>query len=864
MRIDLLDVGRTKYGDCILVREGKRSILIDGAHPADVLLIRSQLGKLLGQEPPFHVDLLVVTHCHSDHIGALPALVSGGSLTADVALVADENFGWGRSSDDASPVDATLSRAQRVLVAALQEEDYSDLSDSELEDFLLEDATLEEKYREMLRQLEEKGTSVVRYGRTPDSAIEGVQKEFADFGLEILGPTRDHLIICAEAISAGTDFIAERVSEYHPADDADPASLVTAYRRLSRGIGDAVLGADMPGPGAAKNDQSITLKVAAGGWSALLAGDMQFAAPEVRGLDQEMVALWKKVQEAGPYDFIKLTHHTSYNGVDENVLDGWAQTHLFAHTGGRNDSHHPDKGALALLKSRKDQLKFARTDRNGLITVEKDGSLHMSVSRGKLNDFSVNEVQDEPELPEVVQPQVPAPRTPPGAGPPALVPTAPPAPAAPPPPIQIARSASSESVEVFARVPHRSTKVTLTIQVEPGEGQIEVPQVKVPEPPGAPPAGGDRPGRPDAVGGGRELPSLLFVTNRARLEANIGRAEAARVFALIENTPSIEILDLPGEIVTAEDAANHVRSRLGRNNFAGVVVLGGYDVVPADILDVIDPVTRRALERSGEIAHDADAFVVWSDDVYGDQDGDGLAELPVSRIPDGRRADVVFAALQAPRVAHGQRFGVRNLNRPFATTVFPLLPGQAGQLEVSELFAPEDVPPGAAAGAVYYMLHGSARDATRFWGETQGGETFEAVAIENVPAQAPGTIVFTGCCWGALAMSPHAARARPETPLRPRGPEDSMAIAYLQAGALAFVGCTGSHYSPSEPPYSYFGKPLHDAFWKVINAGVPPAEALFRAKQEYVAGMPHGREERFEHAVEAKIVRQFTCLGLGW
>ena len=35
MRINLLDVGRTRYGDCLLVRSGERSILIDGAHPGD-------------------------------------------------------------------------------------------------------------------------------------------------------------------------------------------------------------------------------------------------------------------------------------------------------------------------------------------------------------------------------------------------------------------------------------------------------------------------------------------------------------------------------------------------------------------------------------------------------------------------------------------------------------------------------------------------------------------------------------------------------------------------------------------------------------------------------------------------------------
>jgi hypothetical protein len=307
-----------------------------------------------------------------------------------------------------------------------------------------------------------------------------------------------------------------------------------------------------------------------------------------------------------------------------------------------------------------------------------------------------------------------------------------------------------------------------------------------------------------------------------------------------------------------------IRPQLAADTFAGVVVLGGYDVVPAHRLDVLDAQTRQALQDAGLVDQDGDKFIVWSDELYGDFDGDFMPELPVSRIPDGRLADVVFAALEAPKFTSGPRFGVRNVNRPFAREVFPKLPGQGGQLEVSEAFGPQNMILGSAAGAVYFMLHGSSRDATRFWGETTGAGVYEAVAIENVPQQAPGSIVFTGCCWGALAMSPPAVRVQPGTLLRPRGPEASMAIAYLRAGALAFVGCTGSHYSPKQSPFNYYGKPMHDAFWEAIGQGKQPAEALYLAKREYARLMPHGMTDLFSRAIEIKILRQYTCLGLGW
>lgn len=829
MRIDLLDMGNTKYGDCILVRHGNRSILIDGAHPGDTIEIRRQLGDLLGHLPPFQIDLLIVTHCHSDHIGCLPKLVGNGDLVVKKALVADERFGWGRGADDQSPMDrAGLTDSQRMLVAALQEEDYSDLPQDELEDFLEQDVTLEDSYIDMLEELADNGTTVIRYGRSAETKVRALETQFKDFGLKVLGPTKSHLQLCADAIEAGTDAIVEAVAGMSMAADADATGLAEIYRGLMRGGSDvAGLGADSGGVGAAKNDQSIVIKVGRDGWKALLGGDMQLALPQISGLDDRMADLRQKIVQEGPYDFIKFTHHSSDNAVDDSVLDEWQPTKLFAHTGGKNDPGHPDTAVLAILKRRGDNLKFARTDRNGIITVmKKNGAVRLQISKGRLNNFTANPAHDEPECRALVKVHE-----------------------APFVTSKMGAKGDGSFVDVHARVPHRSTKVTFTIQVEPGAtGAVSEDSRAL--------------GDSYALGGGRPLPKLLFVTSRPKLIDNIGRLEAERVFRSLERAGA-RILDLPANTTTAEQAARIVREKLDQD-LAGVVLLGGYDVVPSQALDVLDAPARRKLEAEGRADDDADNFIVWSDELYGDRDNDAIPELPVSRIPDGRKAEVVEAALQAPSFASGARFGVRNIQRPFAHQVFPQVPGRNGNLEISEMFAPTDITGGAAAGAVYLMLHGSARDATRFWGETQGGSAYEAIAIENVPEKAPGSVVFTGCCWGALIMAPAASKASAATPLRPRGPEGSMAIAYLKAGAQAFVGCTGSHYSPLEEPYNYYGRPMHDAFWAEIGRGSRPAEALFKAKKEYVKGMPHGMTDRFSQAVEMKILRQFTCLGLGW
>ncbi|MBP7049409.1 MAG: MBL fold metallo-hydrolase [Phycisphaerae bacterium] len=837
MRIDLLDMGETDYGDCVLVRHDGRSILVDGAHPGDVAHIRSQLGNLLGHAPPFEVDLLVVTHCHNDHIGCLPALVTAGKLKAKAALVADERLGWGRDVEGRGPIDSPdLFPAQRALIAALQEEDFSDLPDDRLEEFLAEDVTLEEKYVDMLDRLADQGTEVVRLGRSADSDVRRIETSFDEFGLEVLGPTTEQLLLCARAIANGTDAIVAAIRRQDMAADADVAGMAEIYRSLRRRAADAPeIAADRWGVGAAKNGQSIVLKLAADGWSALLGGDIQLAKAEVPDLDPLIDALRQTIVGAGPYDFIKLNHHSSYNALDESVLDDWSATKLFAHSGGSNDQNHPEEGVLQLLKDRQDRLTFARTDRNGIVTVwKRNGVVEIKrPSKGRLNDFSVNPPRDERKLPAVV-PETHKPAVVPGEA-------------------AAQRAGDSGAIEIIARIPPSTRGLTLTIKVESAEqGSPSSKPVVSPDV------------SPLQVAGSRPLPRLLFVTSRPGLEANLGKLEAGRVFDALAEIPSVRVVDLPPSVKTAEQAADVVRPTLREDHYAGVVLLGGYDVVPSHRLDVLDAAMRKAVEDAGQDGQDADDFIVWSDELYGDLDGDYIPELPVSRIPDGRRADVVFGALQAPRFKLGARFGVRNVNRPFAEKVFPGLPGNDGRLNVSEWFAPKDVSTEAAAGSVYFMLHGSSRDGARFWGETRQGSPYEAFAVENIPRTASGVVVFTGCCWGALMMTPPAAKVRPETPLRPRGPEASMAVAYLQAGALAFVGCTGSHYSPMQEPYDYFGKPMHDAFWTALANGKPPAEALFVAKSEFARLMPHGCTDPFSCAVEVKILRQYTCLGLGW
>src|ERR1700730_12629471 len=133
MQIQMLDMGQTKFGDCILITHKNRRLFVDGGHRRDVESIRTQLSELLNSQPPFNIDLLIVTHCHSDHIGCLPELVGSGDLVTPTALVADERLGFGRDNSGKGPADDdALTNPQKSLLLALQEEEHSDLSDPEL------------------------------------------------------------------------------------------------------------------------------------------------------------------------------------------------------------------------------------------------------------------------------------------------------------------------------------------------------------------------------------------------------------------------------------------------------------------------------------------------------------------------------------------------------------------------------------------------------------------------------------------------------------------------------------------------------------------------------------------------------------
>jgi len=362
------------------------------------------------------------------------------------------------------------------------------------------------------------------------------------------------------------------------------------------------------------------------------------------------------------------------------------------------------------------------------------------------------------------------------------------------------------------------------------------------------------------IGGGRELPPLLFATSAAALEAKFGASRVRRILAVLREAGH-EVVDVPMGTIRAEEAAIPVWKAARRASPAGIVVLGGYDVLPAQYVDCLPGDIRRKVEPQVDPWDD---FLLWSDDVYGDLDSDIVPEFPVSRIPDGNDIDLMIRCLTASPAETG-RAGLRNVNRSFADAVFKTLPGTAAMATSEPYVADQQPTHSLRAERVYLVLHGLATDGTRYWGESRGGagDDPEALRLAQVPPEMRG-VVLAGACWGALLVDEKAKDYSIGQRLTPRTAQNSIALAFLRAGALAFIGTTGAHHSPLEPPYRYFSGALHRDFWAETIAGSGPAQALHRAKALFGNGLPHNRGTVSGVALELKTLRQFTCLGLGW
>ncbi|HKY45576.1 MAG TPA: MBL fold metallo-hydrolase [Pyrinomonadaceae bacterium] len=840
--IHMLDVGADPYGDAVLCQFGSTTVLIDGGHPGSFNgqgthdSIPAQLEDLLQHEPPFEIDLVIISHAHQDHIGCIPRMVKEGVLRPKWALLIDPALGWGRINIDEMDV-STRAYPDKVRQVAFAMREHPRLRPEErinMADFLLDGVTLEERYETMIQTLKENGTKVVRFGRDSTTAITNA---FENIGFTILGPTKAHLRACAKLIARSTQDALDRAADFFQLDAG--IDLETAYVKLLSSSLDSLDAASRLG--AAVNLQSIVTMFDYRNRKHLFAGDMQFEDPEVStpSINNSVRALREIVSENAPFDSVKISHHGSHNAFSQEIFDEMGGTVLYGICAGEKSTSHPSRDTLSVLKENRNDIKWVRTDRNRRSSFFFGSSAtDIDVSEGNVNDFRPNSTDEAvaptlPKAPEKVMQGQPATKV-----------------ATPP----IEQVDGADTVELIMRIPRKSTVVTFSGQfsIEVKPGTTDVTTSRPPEE--------SRTQRvkssPSSAGSSNRLAGLLLVTNRERLASNIGQQECEQILEEVSQAGAKVFDGIPDNINEAAKSFEEVLRQ--QSGFKGVVLLGGYDVVPSQRFDCLPPDVRARVDTE----EDPDNFIVWSDDVYGKRDDQGMPDIPVSRIPDGQSAHLVSTAIKASPPHYRSRGGVRNSARPFAEQIWANLGGRE-ELLISEPTVPDGIgKEHFRVDQIYLMLHGHHNDTARFWGEA-GADYVEAFNVANIPAL-EGSVVFTGCCWGALTVNKIASRYSPDQPIAQKTPGSSIALRFLENGANAFVGCTGAHYSPNVEPYSFFGGPMHAAFWRKLLAGEPPAQALLNAKEDYLKEMPHGRRGLGARAIEFKILWQYTCLGLGW
>ncbi|MGB8509521.1 MAG: MBL fold metallo-hydrolase, partial [Pyrinomonadaceae bacterium] len=359
------------------------SVLIDGGHRGDEELVLGQLEKLLGQTSPVTVSLIIITHPHDDHIGCLPGLVAQGALKAEWALVCDPQYRWGEPGDTDSEFAGRDSRVRGVVEAAL-EHDRTEWDDDALAGFIDNVSNLETSYRTMLRQLDEGGTRVVRHG-TDAQEEEKLKEAFAPVGLDVLGPSVEHLRECYRLLKGGQ---TDTVSTFDSTPDFDfnsASAVANAYRALvAGGFTDSV-----PKNRGAINLQSLVTRFEYKKRRFIFAGDMQFADPQVESqmLIDGVEEMRQRIKERAPYAFVKLSHHGSFNGFDKVRMADYGKTKLYGICCGDAPGDHPNPAVLNLLDKNRDNLDWVRTDRNGLVSITfGTGDPDIELSRGEKDD----------------------------------------------------------------------------------------------------------------------------------------------------------------------------------------------------------------------------------------------------------------------------------------------------------------------------------------------------------------------------------------------------------------------------------------------------------------------------------------------
>ncbi len=379
------------------------------------------------------------------------------------------------------------------------------------------------------------------------------------------------------------------------------------------------------------------------------------------------------------------------------------------------------------------------------------------------------------------------------------------------------------------------------------------------------------------------LDGLLFVTSQQAAE----NEWAEDVAFLTQHVGDKRVL-----VLSPPDGDSHPAEQVrpvleADTSITGVVILGDGVTVPSRrVLSVDSTLLGELASAKANEGGDADGWLVWNDDIYGDRDGDDVPDLPVSRLPIRPTKNTSPGAEASAEPATRASFGFRAGQFPFADAVYCLIdPESVDDPEKAMWQSPPKAqnPPrhnkdpnfepslgsgGLAADRLHLVLHGLDSRALWLGGTVDTDRQWNPTAVDDAVVEgewhSPG-VIFGGVCWGALVVKPKAQSAEPGMTLEPRSAKDSVALALLDHGANAFMGFTAFHYVPDGTIDLGFGARLHWYVWEnIAHRKLPPAEALFQAKVRFIAEVDAEDANVLDRAAAMKTFWSATCLGFGW
>jgi hypothetical protein len=387
--------------------------------------------------------------------------------------------------------------------------------------------------------------------------------------------------------------------------------------------------------------------------------------------------------------------------------------------------------------------------------------------------------------------------------------------------------------------------------------------------------------QPLKLGGGRELPKLLFVTHRERLTQVLDSESVELVFSLIKQANMPSICELPSSAISPSECRTHVRQCLyALNNqdppieIAGVVILGGHSVVPICVRDTLDENTRLALASAALAQNsfpDDENFLVWSDDGYGvieASHGESKSttvefpDFPVSRVPDGGSPELMLNALTKNIEVCSRNIGLFSAEWNYPNSIFSELTNPKSSWLLFDKTTPANL--NVNASNAYFVLHGTYLAGTEFFG-TQNSSFSIDQAINSC-----SKVFFSAACWGAILVNKTAYQYvsdNKSASFITRTSSDAIALQFIDRGAIGVIGCTAKNIVPSNTVSKfYFSAWMELFFWIGLDIRNSPALSLHIAKKLFILYLQSTLNKKTVKtvALEMKVYQNFTCLGLGW